>query len=66
MVEVAVRALSPAISDPFTAINCIDALGSVVCQLARRQLPDPLRFEDQGKLRLLTPVTTFDGIWRRS
>ena len=27
MVEIAVRALSPGINDPFTAINCIDKLG---------------------------------------
>ena len=62
MVEVAVRALSPGINDPFTAINCIDALGSAVCRIARRGLPGPLRYDRQGKLRIVTPVTTFAGV----
>ncbi len=31
LVEVAVRALSPGINDPFTAINCIDRLGAALC-----------------------------------
>jgi uncharacterized membrane protein len=62
MVEVAVRALSPGINDPFTAINCIDALGSCVCRVARRGLQGPLRFDAEGRLRLVVPVTTFDGI----
>jgi len=62
MVEVAVRALSPGINDPFTAINCIDALGSSICAVARRGLPGPLRFDRRGKLRIVTPVTTFAGV----
>ena len=48
MVEVAVRALSPGINDPFTAINCVDALGSAVCRIARLGLPGPLR-HDRGR-----------------
>jgi uncharacterized membrane protein len=35
MVEIAVRALSPGINDPFTAIACVDRLGSALCRLAR-------------------------------
>ncbi len=62
MVEIAVRALSPGINDPFTAINCVDALGSALCQVARRGLPGPLRHDANGKLRLVTPVTTFGGV----
>ena len=62
IVEIAVRALSPGINDPFTAINCIDALGSAICTVARRGLPGPLRYDDDGVLRLVTPVTTFGGL----
>lgn len=36
LVEIAVRALSPGINDPFTAIACVDRLGSALCRLARR------------------------------
>ena len=62
MVEVAVRALSPGINDPFTAINCVDALGSAVCRVARTGLPGPLRYDRRGKLRIVSPVTTFAGV----
>lgn len=62
MVEIAVRALSPGINDPFTAINCIDALGSAVCRIARGGLPGPYRHDAAGKLRLISPVSTFAGI----
>ncbi len=62
MVEVAVRALSPGINDPFTAINCIDSLGAALCLVQRVGLPGPLRFDGAGNLRLLTPVCTYDGI----
>jgi uncharacterized membrane protein len=62
IVEVAVRALSPGINDPFTAINCIDVLGSAICRVARHGLPGPLRFDAAGTLRLVMPVTTFGGL----
>ncbi len=62
LVEIAVRALSPGINDPFTAINCIDALGSAVCRVGLKGLPGPHRCDDQGRLRLIMPVTTFAGI----
>jgi uncharacterized membrane protein len=39
LVEIAVRALSPGLNDPFTAITCVDHLGSVLCRLATRDMP---------------------------
>ena len=62
LVEIAVRALSPGINDPFTAIACVDRLGSALCRLARRDMPSPLRFDDQGRLRLVAHRSTFAGI----
>jgi uncharacterized membrane protein len=62
MAEIAVRALSPGINDPFTAINCIDSLGSAICQVARCGLPGARRYDSDGKLRLVTSVSTFEGI----
>jgi uncharacterized membrane protein len=62
LVEIAVRALSPGINDPFTAIACVDRLGSALCRLARRDMPSPLRFDDDGRLRLVAPGSTFAGI----
>ena len=62
LVEIAVRALSPGINDPFTAIACVDRLGSSLCRLARRDMPSPHRFDSHGRLRLAAPGSTFAGI----
>jgi uncharacterized membrane protein len=62
LVEVAVRALSPGINDPFTAIACVDRLGSALCRLAQRDMPSPFRFDPHGRLRLVAHGSTFAGI----
>ncbi len=62
LVEVAVRALSPGINDPFTSIQCIDHLTAILCQLARRHFPSPYRFDEKGNLRIIAPPVTFTGI----
>lgn len=62
LVEIAVRALSPGVNEPFTAIRCIDRLGSALSQLAQHELPSPYRLDDQNKLRVFAPVVTFSGI----
>lgn len=59
LVEIAVRALSPGVNDPFTAITCVDHLGSALCRLAQRALPSPYRHDSQDQLRLIAPVVTF-------
>jgi uncharacterized membrane protein len=62
LVEIAVRALSPGINDPFTAIACVDRLGSGLCQLARCDMPSTLWFGPHGRLRLVAPGPSFAGI----
>lgn len=62
LVEIAVRALSPGVNDPFTALNCIDYLGSALGELARRQSPAAWHFDDDGDLRLITRPRTFEEI----
>jgi len=62
LVEIAVRALSPGINDPFTAIACVDRLGSGLCRLARRDMPSALRFDPHGRLRLVARASSFAGI----
>lgn len=59
LVEVAVRALSPGINDPHTAISCIDYLGASMIQLSQRAFPSPVREDDQGRVRVITGVTSF-------
>lgn len=53
IVEVGVRALSPGINDPFTAIICIDHLGQALRRMAGRSLPSPLRYDEEGTLRVI-------------
>ena len=62
LVEIAVRALSPGINDPFTAMMCVDHLGSALCRLVRRDMPSPLHHDSEDQLRVVMPVITFSDI----
>lgn len=59
MVEIAVRALSPGINDPFTANTCVDQLSSGLCVLAGREFPPSNVVDERGRLRVTVedPVT---------
>ncbi|HEY7316030.1 MAG TPA: DUF2254 domain-containing protein [Candidatus Binatia bacterium] len=62
LVEVAVRALSPGINDPFTAMTCIDRLGAALCLLSEREIPSPYRYDGDDKLRVIPDPVTFAGL----
>jgi uncharacterized membrane protein len=62
LVEVAIRALSPAINDPFTAMTCLDWLGTALCRICTRTFPPSRRYDDKGHLRLITNPITFSGL----
>ena len=58
LVEVGLRALSPGINDPFTAMMCIDRIASALRLLDERDLPSPYRADDEGRLRVVVhPVS---------
>lgn len=59
LVEIAIRALSPGINDPFTAIQCIDGLSVGLCHLAEREIPSPYRYDEDNKLRVIAYPVTF-------
>lgn len=61
MVEIAVRALSPGVNDPFTAIACIDNLSATMCYLSQAKFPSPNRVNEEGKLRIVAFSTHFEG-----
>lgn len=52
-VEIAVRALSPGINDPFTAATCVDWLCDALRRIAARDLPDGRRYDKEGRLRII-------------
>ena len=56
------RALSPGVNDPFTAINCIDRLGSALVVLAAREVPSPYRYDEDGRLRVVVEASTIEGL----
>lgn len=61
LVEVAARALSPGINDPFTAIAVLDRLGAALCQIAPRRLPRTT-VERGGRAVLHRQVTDYAGL----
>lgn len=62
MVEIAARALSPGVNDPYTAITCIDNLTSIMCYLAQANFPSKYRFDEEGNLRIIADTLDFEGI----
>lgn len=62
LVEIAVRALSPGINDPFTAIRCIDQLSAALCHLAQKELPSAYRYDDADTLRVIAEPVTFADV----
>ena len=61
LVEVAVRALSPGINDPFTAMAVIDRLRGGIARLCQRDFPSKGLVDGSGKLRVWRDETTFGG-----
>ncbi|TWT64716.1 hypothetical protein CA85_38490 [Allorhodopirellula solitaria] len=59
LVEVAMRALSPGVNDPFTAISCLEWLQSALETLAERELPESARYDEQERLRIIVAPVTF-------
>ena len=62
LVEIAARALSPGINDPFTAIRCIDQLGAALSRLAQKDIPSSHRFDSEHQLRLIASPISFSDL----
>ena len=62
LVEVSLRALSPGINDPFTAMNCIDYLGAGLQSAFKRPLPPSIHRDDDGNIRLFSWTNSYRGL----
>ena len=62
LAEIAIRALSPGVNDPRTAMDCIERLGAVVRRAAGRRMPAAARHDDGGRLRVVAPPATFEQV----
>ncbi len=52
IVDIALKAISPAVNDPSTGINCVDQLSRIVIRYVSRQTPDELLFDPPGVVRV--------------
>jgi uncharacterized membrane protein len=62
IVDIALKAISPAVNDPTTAINCADQLSRILIRFASRELPDALLYDPPGVVRVRIPWIDFDGL----
>jgi uncharacterized membrane protein len=66
LVEIAIRALSPAVNDTFTALTCIDWLGASLCQITSRWRPVRVHRDSHGYVRLITANVTYERLVERA
>ncbi len=60
--DVAIKALSPAINDPNTAVMALNQLGAVLRRAAGKRLPTPERCDAAGQLRVIAEGPTFGSM----
>jgi uncharacterized membrane protein len=58
--EIGLRAISPAINDPNTAITCIHRLGKILARLGRMNIATPQYYDDEKNLRLIVLQKSFE------
>ena len=58
--EMALRAMSPAINDPYTAMTCLDYLGKGLALFIRQGEEDSRDHDPDGRLRIILEPVTFD------
>jgi uncharacterized membrane protein len=61
MVDIAIKALSPAINDPTTAVQALDQIEDMLMRLGSRHLEIGDYHDAQGALRLIIPFPTWEG-----
>jgi uncharacterized membrane protein len=62
IVDIALRAISPAINDPSTAISCIDQLSRILIRWLNRTPPAPVLFDPPHVPRVVMPWIEREGM----
>jgi uncharacterized membrane protein len=66
LVEIAIRALSPAVNDTFTAMTCIDWLGESLCRVSTRWHPTRVHRDSHGYIRVITSHVSYRRLVERA
>ena len=66
IVEIAIRALSPAVNDTFTGVACVDLLGEALTVLAEAPYCDGRYFDANGNARLQVPPLLIDRLVKQA
>jgi uncharacterized membrane protein len=66
LVEIAIRALSPAVNDTFTALTCIDWLSAGLSQVSGRTLSEGVYRDRDGRVRLIETDPSYARMVNRS
>jgi uncharacterized membrane protein len=64
LVDIAIKALSPAVNDPTTAVQALDQIEDLLLRLGQRHLEIGRYHDNDGKLRLVIPFPTWDDLVR--
>jgi uncharacterized membrane protein len=62
IVDIAIKALSPAINDPTTAVSCIDQLHRLLRRVGQRDLGDGKLRDGKGTVRVIFPTPDWKDI----
>ena len=62
LVDIAIRALSPAVNDPTTAVQAIDRISDLLAIAGTRPDPTGLRVDSEGAVRVKQKLRNFDGL----
>src|SRR5690348_14960952 len=66
LVEIAIRALSPAVNDTFTALTCIDWLGDSLCKVIRHWHPTRVHRDSRGYVRVIAAQPGYERLVQRA
>jgi uncharacterized membrane protein len=66
LVEIAIRALSSAVNDTFTALTCVDWLGDSLCKITARWHPARVHRDSEGFIRVITAEPSHERLVQRA
>jgi uncharacterized membrane protein len=62
IVDIALKAISPAVNDPTTAITCVDQLSRLLIRFASREPAAAVLYDPPGTVRVMIPWLSFDRL----